>query len=117
MSGSWRSREAAPRKAGSWLVASVYLWEALVALLVNMPDPSQNPDSDTPAWFWKVVFFLCLTAPYSLLVSPLGLLRAWRSPRSSARSLTLFLASLQLAYCLTVLGAVLVGLARSFNLA
>ena len=114
MSDSWRSREAVPRQAGSWLVASVYLWEALVAGFLLILPLSQNPDSDTPDWFWKVVLFLCLTAPYSLLGSPIGLLRAWRSPRSSARSLTLFLASLQLAYCLTVLGAVLVGLAQVF---
>ena len=117
MSNSWRSREAASRQAGSWLVASVYLWEALVAGFLLILPAGQYPDSDTPDWFWNVVFFLCLTAPYSLLGSPISLLRAWRSPRSSARSLTLFLASLQLAYCLTVLGAVLVGLARSFSLA
>lgn len=103
-----------PRHAGSWLVASVYLWEALVACFLLTLPPGQNPDSDTPDWFWNVVFFLCLTAPYSLLGSPIGLLRAWRSPSSSARSLTLFLASLQLAYCLTVFGVVLVGLAQVF---
>ena len=88
----------------------------MTGLLLTLP-PDQYPESDTPDWFWKVIFFLCLTAPYSLLASPIGLLRAWRSPRSSARSLTLFLASLQLAYGLTVLGAVLVGLARAFSLA
>jgi hypothetical protein len=114
MSDSWGSKEAVPRRAGSWLIASIYLWEALLAgLLLTLP-PGQYPESDTPDWFWEVVSFLFLTAPYALLVSPLGLLRAWRSPRSSARSLTLFLASLQLAYCLTVLGAVLVGLAQVF---
>jgi hypothetical protein len=116
MNDSWESKEVVPRRAGSWLIASVYLWEALLAGLFLTLTPSQNPESDTPAWPWEVVLFLFLTAPYALVVSPLSLLRAWRSPRSSARSLTLFLASLQLAYGLTVLGAVLVGLARSFSL-